>query len=191
MKLILSGSSLSGGLSSVLIFSVVIILIVARRAYRNYTGVKVTPARTIGYTIFYFAFGAFFLALSFTEGVPFYYAAPDIVLLGLGAYFSHKLSDRRISFWKTSDGSIFYKGAIIIYGIYIVGLAARLTIEVIFIGPSAFNFAPITLSQTAILATVITDMLLTFGIGLLIGRNIRIYQRYNLIIQGKEVVTTA
>jgi glycerol uptake facilitator-like aquaporin len=62
---------------SIIIFFLIIILVVARRIYRNYTGVRVSPSRTIGYTVFYFAFGAFFLFASFFEGVPLYYAIPD------------------------------------------------------------------------------------------------------------------
>jgi hypothetical protein len=95
-------------------------------------------------------------------------------------------------FWRSSgDDAIFYKGSIIIYLIYLAGLIARLSIEFVFIGPSAFNFGVVTLSQTAILASAITDMLLTFGIGLLVGRNLRVYQRYKLIVEGKEVISTS
>jgi|SRR5579872_461049 len=186
----MSGSSSGSGITSVVVFFIIIILVVARRTYNNYVGVKVTPSRTIGYTIFYFAFGALFLGLSFSEGVPLYYLPADLLLLSIGAFFSHRFADRRMKFWKTSAGSVYYKGAIIIYIIYIAGLVARLGIELIFIGPSAFNFTAVTLSPGAILATVATDILLAFGIGLLVGRNVRVYQRYNLVILGKENVPT-
>ena len=163
-----------------------------RRAYRNYVGVKVTRARTIGYTIFYFVFGAFFVAVSFFEGVSLLYSIPDALFLAVAAVGSYRFADRRISFWKTSDGSVYYKGGIIIYFIYVIGLVARIGIELVLIGPSAFTFVPgETLSQTAILGTTITDMLLTFGIGLLVGRNIRVYRRYNLIEEGKDSITTS
>ena len=142
--------------------------------------------------MFYFLFGAFFLVASFLEGVPSYYAIPEAALLLVGAVGSYRLTDRRVSFWRSpSNGNdIFYKGGIIIYLIYVVGLVARLAIEFIYIGPSAFTFTVTSLSQTAILATAVTDMLLTFGIGLLVGRNVRVYQRYKAIIDGKETIAT-
>ena len=175
--------------TTVVLFLVIMILIVGRRIYRNYTGVRVSPARTIGYTIFYFAFGAFFLLASFFEGVPSYYAIPDAILLLLGIYVLYKLADKRITFWKPSPELIYYKGGIVIYLIYVLGLIARLSIELVFIGPSAFTFSITTLSETSIFASTITDILLTFGIGLLVGRNVRVYQRYKLIVEGRETVS--
>jgi hypothetical protein len=114
----------------------------------------------------------------------------------LGVFVSYRLTDKHVYFWKSSssssstanNSSIFYKGGIIVYLIYVIALIARLSIELIFIGPSAFTFSVATLSETAILSTAITDILLSFGIGLLVGRNVRVYQRYKLIIQGKEKV---
>jgi hypothetical protein len=176
---------------SIIIFFVILLFVVGRRIYRNYTGVRVSPGRTIGYTIFYFAFGAFFLLISFSEGVPIYYVIPDAVLLVLGIFVSYRLSDKRMKFWKPSADLIFYKGGIIIYLIYVAGLVARLSIEFIFVGPSAFTYGVVTLSQTAILASAVTDVLLTFGIGLLVGRNVRVYQRYKLIIGGKETISAS
>jgi hypothetical protein len=184
----LSSSSGGGGIESVVVFLAIIILLVARRTYNNYVGVRVSPARTFGYTIFYFAFGGLFVGLSFLEGVPLYYLAPELVVLAIGAYFSHHLADRRIWFWKNSSGAIYYKGGIVIYLIYLIGLVARLSIELIYIGPSAFTVSTVALSSQAVLATAATDLLLMFGIGLLVGRNIRVYQRYHAIVTGKEQV---
>lgn len=188
-----TSSSGSSSETSVLIFFVVITFVVARRIYRNYAGVRVSVGRTVGYTVFYFLFGTFFLIASFLEGVPSYYAIPEAILLIFGVVGSYRLTDKRVSFWRSpSNGNeIFYKGGIIIYLIYVVGLVARLAIEFIYIGPTAFTFAIANLSQTAILATAITDMLLTFGIGLLVGRNVRVYQRYKAITEGREAIATA
>ena len=149
--------------------------------------------RTVGYTAFYFLFGTFFLIASFLEGVPSYYAIPQAILLLFGAVGSYRLTDRRVSFWRSpsNENEIFYKGGIIIYLIYVIGLIARLAIEFIYIGPTAFTFTIANLSQTAISATAITDLLLTFGIGLLIGRNVRVYQRYRAITGSREAIATA
>lgn len=182
-------ASSNGAQESALIAIVIIIIVVVRRIYRTYVGTQVSQARTIGYTVFYFAFGSFFVLASFLEGVPLYYILPEVALVAIGAYFSHRLADKRITFWK-SGNAIFYKGGVIIYLIYVIGLIARLSIEFVFIGPSAFTFTLVSLSVTEIYATAITDMLLIFGVGLLVGRNIRVYQRYNLITHGRESVKT-
>jgi len=183
----MSASPGQSGATSALIFLAIIILLVISRIFRNIRGVRVSEARTIGYIVFYFAFGGFFISTSFFEGVPYLYAIPDVAIMALAAYWSYKFADRRITFWRGSDGSIWYKGGIIIYLIYVVGLVARLGVDFLVVGPSAFSFSfSGTLSPTALIGTTVTDLLLAFGIGLLIGRNVRVYQRYKLIMAGKE-----
>jgi len=78
----------------------------------------------------------------------------------------------------------------VIYIIYVVALIARLLVDLVVIGPSAFEFNPTvtSLSQSALIGEIVTDLLLAFGIGLLIGRNVRVYQRYKMILSGKETV---
>lgn len=181
----LASPSSGGPETGVLVFFVIIVLLVIRRIYRNVTGVRVSRARTIGYTVFYFAFGGLFVATSFFEGVPSYYALPDALVLVLGAFVSDRLSSKRLRFWRAADGAILYRGGMTVYLIYLAGLAARLGIEYAFIGPAAFAFtARESLGATAVLGLTLTDMLLTFGIGLLVGRNIRVYSRYSSIVQG-------
>lgn len=181
--------SSSGTTSGILAFFVVIILIIVRRIYRNITGVRVSRARTIGWTVFYFLFSGFFLVTSFAEGVPFYYVVPDLVTLAAGAFVSHRVAGRHLRFWKNPDGTVVYKGGIVIYLVYVVGLTVRLGIEFVVIGPAAFAFAPVSnLSQTAIVGLVLADILFSFGYGLLVGRNVRVYSTYTSIQEGKAVV---
>jgi hypothetical protein len=169
------------------------ILIVIFRTIRNYRGIEVSPARTIGYTIFYFAFGAFLVAPSFFEGVSLFYAVPDIALLIVAAWASYKFADRRISFWKTESGSIYCKGGIIIYLIYLIGLVARLAVDYFVIGSSAFSLGSGTtiLTNNSLIGAIAADLVIMFGIGLLIGRNLRIYKRYQRIVQEKENVASS
>ena len=155
-------------------------------------GVRVSSGRTIGYAIFYALFGSFFIATSLLEGVPVIYSIPDAAVAIVAALWSHRFADKRISFFKNASGVIYYKGGVVIYLIYIVGLVARLGVEFLVIGPSAFTFTPgVTLSPDGILGFTVTDLLLAFGIGLLIGRNVRVLRRFNLIQQGKESVSVA
>jgi hypothetical protein len=117
--------------------------------------------------------------------VSLFYAAPDTALFILAAVWSYRISDRRIAFWKTENGSIYSSGGIIIYLIYLAGLVARLAVDYLVIGPSAFTFGT-TLSQGALIGATATDLIIMLGVGLLIGRNLRIYKRYTLIMSRSE-----
>lgn len=175
----------SGASQGVIIFIAVIILIVARRIYRNVTGVKASHARIVGWTVFYFVFSGFIISTSFLEGVPLYYAALDVGALAAGAYISHRVSRGRLKFWKR-DGGVYYTGGIVIYLVYVVGLVLRLGIEYAFVGPSAFAFAPISgITQTAVLGLAAADSLFSFGYGLLVGRNIRVYSDLSRVSGGE------
>ena len=186
-----SGSGAGGGDSSIYIFLGVMILLVLRRFSRVVRGSKVSRGRTIAFAIYYLAFASLLIAVSVVAGG----VSPDYLVLYLlvgavGVYGSYVFSEKRIGFWKGADGSIWYKGAILVYVIYIVGLIARITIDLVFIGPQAFSFSstPATLSSPAIEAGIVTDILLALGSGLLTGRNIRVMKRYDAIMAGKEEV---
>jgi hypothetical protein len=189
----MSSSSSAGGSSTIYIILGILILLITRRIFRVIRGQKVSVGRTIAFSVYYFGFAAILIAASYTAGGV---SVTDLVLYGLigavGVWASYVFSNRRIAFWKTSDGSIYYKGAIIIYMIYLVALITRIGIDLAFIGPQAFSFnfgAPsAALSSTEIDAGIATDVLLSLGAGLLIGRNVRVLKRYNLIMAGKEEV---
>jgi len=179
--------------SSVYIFLGILMLLVIRRFTRVIRGSKVSKSRTIVFSIYYLGFAGLLIAVSVVAGGV---SAVDLVLYALvgaaGAYGSYVFSDARIGFWKAADGSIYYKGAIAVYIIYIVGLFARIAIDLVFTGPQAFTFtsAPsaTALSASAIDAGIITDCLLALGAGLLVGRNARVMKRYASILQGKETL---
>jgi hypothetical protein len=187
-----SGGS-NAGYASVYLFLGILLLVVIRRLRVVLKGTKVSKLRTVVFSAYYVILAFFFTLTSFFYGG----ATPDDAVLyvavgAAGAYGSYLFSDRRIGFWKDADGSIYYKGAVIIYLIYLVGLVARIAIDLVFIGPQAFTFstAPSAspLSGSAIDAGIVTDSLLTLGAGLLVGRNVRVMRRYSSIVQGKEAV---
>jgi hypothetical protein len=180
--------------STVYIFLGILILLVIRRFSRVIRGSKVSLSRTIIFSVYYLGFAGLLIAVSVLYGGV---SATDLVLYALvgavAAYASYIFSDKRIGFWKGADGSIYYKGAIVVYLIYIVGLITRIAVDLVFIGPQAFSFSvggtTTTLSSTAIDAGIFTDLLLCLGVGLLVGRNLRVMKRYNAIMAGKEQVT--
>jgi hypothetical protein len=187
-----SGSGAGGGgAGTIYIVLGVIVLIVLRRMLRVFRGSRVSTGRTIGYSAYYFAFAVLLIGVSYAAGgTSSTYLVLYAIVGALGVYGSYLFSDRRIGFWRADDGGIYYRGAVIIYLIYLVAFIARITIDLVFIGPSAFSFtsAP-NLSATAIDAGIVTDLLLCLGAGLLIGRNIRVLKRYNGILAGREHVS--
>jgi len=179
--------------TSVYLFLGVLLLVVVRRLRLVFKGSKVSKVRAIIFSCYYVVLAFFFTLTSFLYGGA---TAEDAVLYvaigAAGAYGSYLFSDRRIGFWKGADGSIYYKGAVIIYVIYLVGLVARIAIDLAFIGPQAFTFtlspSSASLSASAIDAGILADCLLTLGAGLLVGRNARVLKRYAAIVQGKETL---
>ena len=145
-------------------------------------------ARTLGYTGFYLALAAFAISTSYIFGVPVEYFGLDLLLLLAGSFWAFRHAGKRLVFWKQGN-AVYVKGASIIYAIYVVGLIARLAIEYIFVPNFGFSTAAVpTLSPEALGATIITDLLLSFGVGLLIGRNMQILKRYKAIQSGVESV---
>ncbi|MDG6982272.1 MAG: hypothetical protein JRM74_02340 [Nitrososphaerota archaeon] len=128
-----------------------------------------------------------FSALSYTEGAPYLLALPEGVLAAVAAVGSYLYSDRRITFWK-EGGVLYFRGGVAIYVVYLVALAARLALDSLFLGPAAFDAGTtVALSGAPLLSTMATDLLLTFGVGLLLGRAVRLAKRYAKIAAGVEI----
>ena len=168
-------------------------------------GTKVSVKKTITFSAYYLAIASFLVYNSFLIGnVPFAYAVPYSAIAVASGYGSYKYSKRFLSFWKlstkgdeNSSSTIYSKGGLAIYLLYIVALIVRSAINFIFIGSEKFYFnnqeailengssailimPPLvhTDSATTILAFTATDFLLMVGAGLLIGRNARVLKYY-------------
>lgn len=147
---------------------------------------RFSVGRTVVYAVFYVALGSAFSIISFFEGVSLIFAVPYVLLLLGAVVFSYRFSHRRISFWQGSDG-VYFRGGVVLYIIYVIGLIARLSIEYIVFGANLFVINPsITLTSTDLYATIATDLLLMFGLGLLIGRNAKVLNLYRKIERGEE-----
>ena len=172
----------------VIVIFVLAILRISWRTFANYRGTVFSMNKTFVYAGIYVTLGVAFSALSFVEGVSYLMAIPEIAIVSAAAYASYRYTDGRISFWRSNEGSLFFKGGIGIYLVYLAGFLTRLAIDVTFVGPSMFSFTSIVqLSGAALYASMASDMLLTLGVGLLIGRNVRVTKRYHLIRQGTEL----
>jgi len=190
----MSSAAAAGNFVPFYIFVAIILVGVVRIAWRtfaNYRGTLFSLARTVAYAGVYVTLGVAFLALSFFEGVSYLMAVPAIILVACTAFWSYRYSDKRISFWKTGKG-LYFRGGVVVYLIYFAGFLTRLALDVVFIGPSMFDFgSAVLLSGTALYASMATDLLLTSGVGLLIGRNLRVARRYQGIQRGLEAVPDA
>jgi hypothetical protein len=191
---------------SLLIFTFAItIIIIIFRIRKVMQGTKVSVKKTIIFSAYYLAIASFLVYNSFLIGsVPFAYAVPYSAIAVASRYGSYKYSKRILSFWKlstkgdeNSSSTIYSKGGLAIYLLYIVALIVRSPINFIFIGSEKFYFnnqeailengssailimPPLvhTDSATTILAFTATDFLLMVGAGLLIGRNARVLKYY-------------
>lgn len=174
------------------VFVAIVLVALVRIGWRtiaNFKGTVFSLARTVVYAGIYIALGVAFSALSFFEGVSYLVALPEVIIVAVAALWSYRYSDKRISFWKSDNGSLYFRGGIAVYLIYLVGFLTRLSIDIAFIGPSMFNFGSIVqLSGTALYASMASNLLLTLGVGLLIGRNVRVARRYGMIQRSEETV---
>ncbi len=192
----MSSESTGAGYTGVYVFLAILVLIVIRRVRVVLKGSKVSTLRIWIFSGYYVVLAAFFSLSSFTiGGAPPVYALLYAAVGTAGAYGSYRFCEKRIVLWKGADGSIYSKGAVVIYLIYIAGLFARIAIGIVFIGPQAFSFvatpgAPPP-GASGVDAGIVTDCLLALGAGLLVGRNARVLKRYSLILQDKETVTDA
>lgn len=185
-----ASSSSGSGAQTIIIVLALVVFMMLRRVYRSYSGTRFSEAGTLLTLVLYGAIGAGLSILSFFEGVSLLLAVPYLILIAASSVWSYRYADRRIAFWRGGDGSVYFKGGVILYLIYVAGFVARLSIDIFVLGPNAlttFSTAE-TLTSTTLYATIATDLLLMFGLGLLIGRNARIIRRWRLINEGKETL---
>ena len=161
------------------------------RTFANYRGTRFSLAKTVGYSCVYVGVGILFTALSFLSGVSYLLALPEMLVAALAAFWSYNYTDKRVSFWRADDGSLFFKGGIAIYLIYLAGIIARFCIDVVYIGPSMFGYSGVVLSGTALYASMAVDILVSIGVGLLIGRSIRVERRFRKIESGEEQIASS
>lgn len=176
-----------------MLYAIVIAIVIVTRLKWTKHGRKITKPKIIAESIFFLALGSIVVFDSFYNvGVPILYLVPYLILFFGLQHYSYLHSNRLISFWKESkSGSIYVKGGTHIHLAYVIGTASRLIISVLFIGslftPSRQGIIYVDPS-TAVLATIVFDLLLMISLGLLIGINRRILIRYNLIKEGKEKI---
>lgn len=166
------------------------ILFLRMRRMRN--GTKVNVRKLIAFSAILLGFSVFAIVSSFSIGVPQLYAVVYGAVFVAVAFGSYHYSNKVLDFWRTPDGSIYAKGGGIVLAFYIAALVARIVISTAIGGGQGFTGsiqAPqVEASPDAILAATIVDGLLMVGVGLLVGRNARIVNRFRAITNGRETV---
>ncbi len=167
-----------------------IIFVVVTRIKWTRHGRRVTKLKIMVESIFFIAMSAIVTFDSiYNVGVPILFVIPYVILFFGLQHYSYLHSDRLISFWKDSkSGSIYVMGGTHIHLAYVIGTTSRILISVLFIGslfsPSKRGVIYVN-SSTAVLATIVFDLLLMISLGLLIGINRRTLIRYRLIKDGE------
>ncbi len=161
------------------------------RLRRMIHGTKVSVARTMGYSAWYIILAVLVLSGSFFLPIPIELFVAYPIIFAITFLIAFEIARRRIVYWKSSDGAIYQKGGVPIYLFYLIGLIARIAIGYIYIGPNFFFPIPTpgeTISGAALSATIVTDLILIAGVGLLFGRNMRILKKYLAVKSGKETI---
>lgn len=168
-----------------------IMLRLIRRTIANYRGTGFSLGRTYLSAFVYVAIGVVFSAVSFAGGVSPLLAIPEIGLVVAAAFGSYWYANSHVKLWKTSEGSVRIQGGVEVYLIYLFGLIARLSIYVA-VGPSIFAFSSgTTLSGEALYGSMAADLVLTFGVGLLLGKYLRSLRKYHWIQRGEGIASGA
>jgi len=187
------GPTFGGNIGRIILYSIVIIVVIVTRIKWTKHGRKVTKPKIMVESIFFITLASIVTFDSiYNVGVPILFVIPYVILFFGLQHYSYLHSNRLISFWKNSkSGSIYVTGGTHIHLAYVIGTTSRIIISVLFVGslfsPSKRGVIYIN-NSTAVLATIVFDLLLMSSLGLLIGINRRTLIRYNLIKHGKDNV---
>ena len=161
-------------------------------------GTKISIRKSILFSAYYIVITSFLIYNSFLLAVPVTYAIPYALAALLSTYISYVYSKRRLLFWKQDSIDVYVKGGIALYLLYVIALSIRIAINFIFIGYQEVTLnqqgdmiiinRPIinTTSELTTLSLIVTDFLLVLGVGLLLGRNLRVIKYYSRQIRNQN-----
>jgi hypothetical protein len=182
---------------------IIIIIIIIFRLRKVKKGTKVSVKKTILFSTYFVAIASFLVYNSFlVSAIPHGYLISYFGVAVAATYGSYIYSKRSLSFWRVppdnidgdSSSSIYSKGGLAVYLLYVSALTIRVAINFFFIGSEIFYFNNQTILEnssavfimpmlrtdtaTTILAFAATDFLLMVSVGLVIGRNARVLRYY-------------
>jgi hypothetical protein len=181
-------------ITSFVITSIIIVI----RIRKVLQGTKISIRKSILFSAYYIVITSFLIYNSFLLAVPVTYAIPYALAALLSTYISYVYSKRSLLFWKQDSINVYVKGGIALYLLYVIALSIRIAINFIFIGYQEVTLnqqgdiitinRPIinTTSELTTLSLIVTDFLLVSGVGLLLGRNLRVIKYYSRQIRNQN-----
>ncbi len=178
-------------------FAVTSVIIVIR-IRKVLQGTKISIRKSILFSAYYIGITFFLIYNSFSLAVPVTYAIPYALAALLSTYISYVYSKRSLLFWKQDSINVYVKGGIALYLLYVIALSIRITINFVFIGYQEVTLnqqgdiitinRPMinTTSELTTLSLIVTDFLLVLGVGLLLGRNLRVIKYYSHQIKNQN-----
>jgi hypothetical protein len=177
-------------LSALIISLIITSIIIAIQLRKNLKGTKINIKKSTIFLIYYILIVSYLIYNSFSTGVPLTYLLPYVMIIILSGYYSYWYSKRNLLFWRDNDNNLYAKGGLLIYLIYITALVVRIVINLVFIGYQEVNFTesgniviinhPLVHMgfKTRIISLIVTDLLITIGTGMLIGRYARVMEHF-------------
>jgi hypothetical protein len=177
-------------LSALIISLIITPIIIAIQLRKNLKGTKINIKKSTIFLIYYILIVSYLIYNSFSTGVPLTYLLPYVMIIILSGYYSYWYSKRNLLFWRDNDNNLYAKGGLLIYLIYITALVVRIVINLVFIGYQEVNFTesgniviinhPLVHMgfKTRIISLIVTDLLITIGTGMLIGRYARVMDHF-------------
>ena len=181
-------------ITSFVITSIIIVI----RIRKVLQGTKISIRKSILFSAYYIVITSFLIYNSFLLAVPVTYAIPYALAALLSTYISYVYSKRSLLFWKQDSINVYVKGGIALYLLYVIALSIRIAINFLFIGYQEVTLnqqgdivtinRPMinTTSELTTLSLIVTDFLLVLGVGLLLGRNLRVIKYYSRQIRNQN-----
>lgn len=171
---------------SFVITSIIIII----RIRKVLQGTKISIRKSVLFSAYFVIISFFLIYNSFSLDMPITYAILYSIAGALYTYISYVHSKKSLLFWK-QDSSYYVKGGLILYLLYVVALSIRIAINFLFVGYQevmlnqqgdiiTINRPIVSIStpELRLLSLIITETLLVVGVGLLVGRNLRVMKYY-------------
>jgi hypothetical protein len=171
---------------SFVITSIIIII----RIRKVLQGTKISIRKSVLFSAYFVIISFFLIYNSFSLDMPITYAILYSIAGALSTYISYVHSKKSLLFWKQGY-SYYVKGGLILYLLYVVALSIRIAINFLFVGYQevmlnqqgdiiTINRPIVSIStpELRLLSLIITDTLLVVGVGLLVGRNLRVMKYY-------------
>ena len=125
------------------------------------------------------------------SGVSVAFIIPYVSVIAASLYCSYVYSKRDLLFWENkNDSELYVKGGMFTYLLYVGALIARIIISFLFYGYQIYKFdshgnifvvnKPLLYAgpDVMIISLMIADLLLAIGVGMLMGRSMRIIDYY-------------